>query len=139
MKRSGLKYLGLGAGAAAVVALLVGLSVPDVALGAADMAQMRGALTFTCYDTGMTCDQANYGVVCNITVPEGDYCLNCSEEAATDLNCVQDPADNCVDDEEETDCGFTRLGRCHGFTCDGSIQVLGDTCDVTLDLCHNGP
>ena len=70
-----IRYPLLGLLGLAAVPLLLGLAPQPKRLTAAEMEAVIGASTFTCIDTGLTCDMKNNGNVCGVERSEGDLCL----------------------------------------------------------------
>ena len=119
--------LGIG-----VALVLTGLLVqPPTLLDAEAQALVRGAVNDKCCNRDVrTCDQVNFGLPCN-TQQTGSICLNCmiddDTEGPNEHLCNNREDDNC-ETEEDQPCGEKRLGNCAGTVCDGTIQVLGESC-----------
>lgn len=120
--------------AGAIVALVLGLSVeaPRI-LGAAELAQVRGAETFTCGEDigGADCIWWNFFQRC----PVGGVCIRCEDTTSLADSCVQSALDNCVEDEVEKDCKRVVWGACEGSVCEQTV-IPGPDCD-DMTNCHD--
>lgn len=121
----------------AVIVVVAGIMVPSSPRVLELKAQERvlGGQEFEdkeCHDTTATCDILEFGIVCGVSIGEGEPCFNCNaSDTRTDMFCVNSQGDTC-DVDLDFECGLETIGRCEGAYCKGTGPT-NDPCESECD------